>query len=58
MTFEIIQIIPEFSTAGGAENVAWELAAAFSRAGVSNGVLTSSVGGTPSSGTKIEYIGR
>src|SRR5262245_52173535 len=38
---EIIQVIQEFSTAGGAERVAWELAQAFSRAGLPNAVVTS-----------------
>lgn len=58
MTLEIIQIIPEFSTSGGAENVAWELAGAFSRAGTANRVLTTLVRGMPHSGTKIDYVAR
>ncbi len=58
MTLEIIQIIPEFSTSGGVENVAWELAGAFSRAGIANSVLTSHVGEVPHSGTKIDYAAR
>lgn len=39
MAAEIIQVIQEFSTVGGAENVAWELAQAFGRMGIQNSVL-------------------
>lgn len=39
MSLEIIQIVQEFSTVGGAETVAWELARAFGRRLVDNRVI-------------------
>lgn len=47
--FEIVQIVQEFSTAGGVETVAWGLAGAFSRAGITNAVVaaTASQGSDP-----------
>lgn len=39
MTPEIVQIIQEFSTVGGAETVAWELAQAFCRSAITNAVI-------------------
>jgi UDP-glucose:(heptosyl)LPS alpha-1,3-glucosyltransferase len=42
MEFEIIQVVQDFSTEGGAETVAYELAAAWSRAGIKNTVVASS----------------
>ncbi len=47
MPLEIVQIIQEFSTVGGAENVSWELARAFERLGISNLVLTSRSAAAP-----------
>ena len=44
MTPEIIQVIQEFSRAGGAETVAVELAAAFEAMGLSNAVIAARVG--------------
>src|SRR5262245_18349194 len=41
MTFEIVQVVQELSTMGGAESVALGLARAFSRAGISNTVIAS-----------------
>ena len=43
MTFEIVQIIQEFNTAGGAERVAWDLSIAFSHVGQVNSVVASHV---------------
>ena len=42
MHLEIVQIVNEFSTLGGIERVAWELAHAWDRAGIPNYVLTRS----------------
>ncbi len=44
MTIEIVQIVQELSSVGGAESVASELACAFSRAKIANTVLASAVG--------------
>ncbi|MFO1147420.1 MAG: glycosyltransferase family 4 protein [Alsobacter sp.] len=44
MTPEIIQVIQEFSRAGGAETVALELAVAFDAMGLSNAVIAGRVG--------------
>lgn len=44
MELEIIQVVQELSTNGGAERVAWELARAFNRAGVKNKAIASNVG--------------
>ena len=38
---EILQVIQEFGAIGGADRVAWELAQAFNRVGLINGVVTS-----------------
>ena len=56
MELEIIQIIQELSTEGGAERVAWELARAFSRAGVKNRAISSTVGEPVGGITQIERI--
>ena len=53
MELEIIQIIQELSTEGGAERVAWELARSFSRAGVKNKAITSTLGEPVGGDTKI-----
>ncbi len=41
MAFEIVQVVQEFSTSGGVETVAYELAVAWDRAGIPNLVLAS-----------------
>jgi len=54
MNFQITQVIREFSTAGGAETVAWELQRAWTRAGMRSTVLacvTDGTGGTAETGT-------
>src|SRR3954451_19231527 len=56
MPLEIIQVIQELSTSGGAERVAWELARAFSRAGVANGVVVSTIGAAVEGNTAVEHI--
>jgi UDP-glucose:(heptosyl)LPS alpha-1,3-glucosyltransferase len=56
MTIEIVQIVQELSTVGGVETVAFELARAFSRAGIANTVLASIVDGPVASGTTIERV--
>ncbi len=56
MTLEIVQIVQEFSTAGGVERVAWELARAFGRAGIANTVLSSTIGESVGGATKIDRI--
>ena len=55
---EVVQVIQEFSTAGGAERVAWELAQAFGRAGIPNAVVTSMVDGSAGSLTAFRMAGR
>lgn len=55
---EIIQVIQEFSTAGGAERVAWELAQAFGRAGLPNAVVTSLAEDTVGSVTRVVIVSR
>ena len=54
--FEIVQVVQEFSAAGGAETVAWELARSFARMGVPNRVVTSRVGGSPEAGTAVDLV--
>src|SRR5262245_37867795 len=44
MELEIVQVVQELSTAGGAERVAWELARAFGRAGIPNKAIASTLG--------------
>ena len=56
MTIQIVQIVQELSTAGGVETVAGELARVFSRSGVANTVLASTVGEDVEEGTKIERV--
>lgn len=53
MELEIIQIIQELSTDGGAERVAWELARAFSRAGIRNKAIASTLGEPVGGDTKV-----
>lgn len=57
MTAEIVQIVQELSTVGGAETVALELARAFNRAGLANRVIASTVGTGVGSDAKVERIG-
>jgi len=56
MTLEIVQVVQELSSVGGVETVANELARAFSRAGIANIVLTSTVGGAVEKGTTIDRV--
>jgi UDP-glucose:(heptosyl)LPS alpha-1,3-glucosyltransferase len=56
MELEVIQIIQELSTEGGAERVAWELARAFSRAGVKNTAVSSTVGEPVGGLTKVQRV--
>lgn len=56
MSFEIVQIVQEFSTAGGVETVAAELARVFTRNGLPNVVLASTVGKAPEDDTRIERV--
>lgn len=56
MPFEIIQVVQELSSVGGVETVAYELARAFGRAGVSHKVLASAVGADPGLERSIELV--
>lgn len=56
MALKIAQVVAELSNAGGVETVAFELARAFSRAGVDNTVVTATVGRTADPGTSIERV--
>src|SRR4051812_49979879 len=56
MELEIIQVIQELSTAGGAERVAWELSRAFSRGGIANCVIASTLGVAVEGKTSIERV--
>ena len=56
MTQEIIQVIQELTTTGGAENVAWELARTFAQAGIGNAVIASGVSGTVAGGTRVDRV--
>lgn len=56
MSFEIVQIVQEFSTAGGVETVAAELARVFTRNGLRNVVLASTVGKALEDDTRIERV--
>ncbi|HZO46468.1 MAG TPA: glycosyltransferase family 4 protein [Xanthobacteraceae bacterium] len=56
MELEIVQVIQELSTQGGAERVAWELARAFGRAGVKNTAVTSTLGEPVGGNTKIQRV--
>ncbi len=54
--FRIVQVVQEFSTEGGAETVAFELAKAWDRAGVENSVLASAVGSPGDAAGKVEPV--
>ena len=56
MTIAIVQIVQELSTVGGVETVAFELTNAFSRAGLPNTVMASTVECSIASGTTVERI--
>jgi len=56
MGFQIVQVVQELSTAGGVETVAAELARVFTRSGLPNVVLASTVSETFEEGTKIERV--
>ena len=54
--FRIIQAVQEFSTEGGVETVAFELAKAWDCAGVPNSVLASAVGSADGTNKKLERV--
>jgi glycosyltransferase involved in cell wall biosynthesis len=56
MELEIVQVVQELSTSGGAERVAWELARAFGRAGIANTVIASTIGEPVGGNTVIECV--
>ena len=56
MDFEIVQVVQELSTAGGVETVAAELARVFTRSGLPNVVLASSVSKTFEQDIKVERV--
>jgi glycosyltransferase involved in cell wall biosynthesis len=56
MSFEIVQIVQEFSTAGGVETVAAELARVFTRNGLPNVVIASTVGKALENDTRVERV--
>lgn len=55
-TLEIVQVVQEFSREGGVENVAFELAKAFSRAGVRNRVIAAAVAEDDDAAAAIERV--
>ena len=54
--FRIVQAVQEYSTEGGVETVAFELAKAWDRAGVPNSVLASVVGCTDGTCKRLERV--
>ena len=54
-SFRIVQAVQEFSTEGGVETVAFELASAWDRAGVPNTVLASAIG-ADGDATKVQRV--
>jgi glycosyltransferase involved in cell wall biosynthesis len=56
MDFEIVQVVQELSTAGGVETVAAELARVFTRSGLPNVVLASSVSKAFEQDVKVERV--
>jgi hypothetical protein len=58
MVAEILQVVQEISTAGGAERVAWELAHAFGRAELPNAVVTSLAEDTVAPLTRVAFVSR
>ena len=53
---EILQVIQEFGAIGGADRVAWELAQAFNRIGLANGVVTSAAHDTGGTATDVILV--
>ncbi|MGR6466421.1 glycosyltransferase family 4 protein [Rhizobium sp. PAMB 3182] len=58
MEFEVAQIIQEFSTVGGVERVAWDLALALGRLGQPNSVVCSTYANDTPSSVKIRPLVR
>lgn len=58
MSFQIVQVVQELSTAGGVETVAAELARVFNRSGLPNVVLTSAVSKTFEENAKVKRVAR
>ena len=56
VSFRIVQAVQEFSTEGGVETVAFELAKAWDCAGVPNSVLASAVGSADGTNKKLERV--
>jgi UDP-glucose:(heptosyl)LPS alpha-1,3-glucosyltransferase len=56
MSLKIAQVVAELSSAGGVETVAFELARAFSRAGIDNAVVTAMVGRMADPGTSVDRV--
>ncbi len=54
--FRVVQAVQEFSTAGGVETVAFELAKAWERAGVPNSVLASTVDSAAAGGIQVQTV--
>lgn len=57
MSLKVVQIVPEISSAGGVETVAFELSRAFCRAGVDNAVITSMVSPLLDPRTRVDRVG-
>lgn len=55
-SLQIVQVVQEFSAAGGVETVAWELARTFDRMGVANCVVTNRVEGEIGAGTDVDRV--
>ena len=53
---EILQVIQEFGAIGGADRVAWELAQAFNRAGLTNGVIASATRDIGETATHVTVV--
>lgn len=56
MSFHIVQVVNEFSTEGGAETVAWELARAWDRAGIPNMVIAASTKMDGNSRQRVQLV--
>jgi UDP-glucose:(heptosyl)LPS alpha-1,3-glucosyltransferase len=56
MVPEILQVIQEFGAIGGADRVAWELAQAFNRAGLPNGVIASAARDAGDAATHVTIV--
>lgn len=56
MVPEILQVIQEFGAIGGADRVAWELAQAFNRVGLQNGVIASAEHGLGNATTEVIIV--